>query len=334
MAIKRIAYERMNKPTTITEIFEEFYTEYEVLGKAKSTLRNYKQSFGYYMEFCGFDDKTPIDEICKQNVMLWINVMKRAGDKSIHTINHYLRDLRAFLYWCMNEERKYIKEPFKIKEVGHQKAAPKAFELDDIEILLEEPTSDSFGDWRTWIIVGWIMATGNRSNTVCNVQIGDVDFNNKQIYLREVKNKEYAFLPLSTALASSLKRFMHDFGGYFDTASKSDYLFPNSNGKQLTTNALRHSFSRYCKVRRVERTNLHGLRHSFAINYLRNGGTMEALQHILGHTTLEMTKRYVRMNVEDLKKNYDKFSPLDNIIKNKPKRSKPDSSSGRIKRNK
>ena len=40
---------------------------------------------------------------------------------------------------------------------------------------------------------------------------------------------------------------------------------------------------------------------------------MFALQKILGHQTLEMVKNYVKLNAEDIKEDFDKYSPLDNI---------------------
>lgn len=91
------------------------------------------------------------------------------------------------------------------------------------------------------------------------------------------------------------------------------WLFPNVGEEKLTTNALRHSFSRYCAARGVERTNIHGLRHNFAKGWVQNNGNMFALQKILGHSSLDMTRKYVRLFAEDIKEDFDKFSPLDTI---------------------
>lgn len=305
----------------------EFVVVREISGASNSTIRNYQQSFHYYAEFNGFDIDTPVEHLTRDSVLLWVNDMRLSG-KKVTTINHYLRDVRAFLYWCMDSERGFI-EPYTISEVKGQESAPKAFDIDDIETLSNKPKqSNSFNDWRTWAIVNWIVGTGNRSNTVCNVQIGDIDFKNSEIYLRETKNKKFAYIPLSPRLATVLKEYMQEFNDYFKAAQATDYLFPNSSGEQLSTNALRHSFSRYCAERGVTQTNLHGLRHSFAENFLRLGGNIFKLQHILGHSTLDMTKKYVRFSIEDLKEDFASVSPLDNLSSGKLSRG------SRIKRNK
>ena len=327
MGIKRTIKSNAAKVRrTVLGAHVEFILWHEVNGASSSTIRNYKQSFHYYTEYNNFDADTPIESLTKDSVFWWLKSMASDG-KKVSTINHYLRDVRAFLYWCMDEEREFI-EPYTIQEVRGQEAEPKAFDVEDIETLSHKPKqSNSFNDWRTWAIVNWIVGTGNRSRTVCNVQIGDVDFKNAEIYLRETKNKKYANIPLSPRLAAVLKEYMAEFDDYFKTASETDFLFPNSSGEQLTTNALRHAFSRYCADRGVTQTNLHGLRHSFAINYLRLGGNLIKLQHILGHSTLEMTRKYVRFSIDDLKEDFANVSPLDNLSSGKLSRS------NRIKKN-
>jgi integrase/recombinase XerD len=58
-----------------------------------------------------------------------------------------------------------------------------------------------------------------------------------------------------------------------------------------------------------ERT-LHAFRHSFSLHYLQKGGSVFHLQRVLGHTTLEMTRRYVNLTTEDLQKTHQTVSLL------------------------
>jgi site-specific recombinase XerD len=52
------------------------------------------------------------------------------------------------------------------------------------------------------------------------------------------------------------------------------------------------------------------LRHSFALNFLRNGGNVFALQKLMGHSTLDMTKRYLALTQGDLQEQHAKASPV------------------------
>lgn len=290
--------------------FEEFMEEKEAIGCSKPTLDNYQLSFELFMRFNEFDDTTTTAEINQGLFFKWMNTLKLEG-KSVSTINHYLRDCRTFFNWCMATDREYIKPSFKIEMLKGAEEPMKLFYEDDIIKLIKKPNNkDGFTTWRMWAVCNWIMGTGNRAATVCEVRIGDIDFKNKEIYLRHTKNRKFLQIPLSSALATVIKEYIRIWRS---DSGKDDYLFPNVGDKPLTTNALKHAFAKYCNDREVERTNIHGLRHSFATQWIASGGSQFQLQEILGHSTLEMTRRYVKMDKQSIKSGYDEHSPLDRL---------------------
>lgn len=295
---------------TLGEAFTEFYTEKEAKNLSASTLRNYQQSYEYFLEFNSLTPESNVSEVQQSFFFKWTNTMKLEGVKPV-SINHYLRDCRAFFYWCMDSAREYLPY-FKIEMIKEQEEPPKTFNDDEIKALLVKPDIKyaDFTEWRTWAIVSWILATGNRGATVCEVQIGDIDFKAHEITLRHTKNKKAQRLPLSSSLATVLKEYIRLWR---KDCPSNDWLFPNIGAEQLSTNALRHSFARYCESRGIERTNIHGLRHTFAKNWIKNGGNQFALQNILGHSNIEMTRRYVKLCTEDLKEDYENFATLDTV---------------------
>ena len=313
MGTKRVIKRSVNaEKETLKEAFEEYIKEKEAHNISEATIRNYKLSFKIFCNESNYTDETTCDEVSNQDIFKWINDLKLDGVKAT-SINHYLRDIRAFLYWCM-EDKKYIEEPFKIKQIENQEEEIKLFTDDELIALLEKPDRrDDFGEWRTWAIVNWVLATGNRAATICNVKIEDVSFSERKIYLTHNKNKRFNSITLSSSLESAIKEYMRMWR---KDATKDSWLFPSVGDEKLTTNALRLSFGRYCKGRGVEKSNIHGLRHNFAKGWVLNNGNMFALQSILGHSTLDMTRKYVRMFSEDIKEDYDKFSPLDTIKRN------------------
>lgn len=304
---------------TIGDAFTDFMAEKALLGRAEQTLENYVKSLEYFLQYNELTRESPIECVSKDAFLKWIGVM-RSYDMKHTTINHYLRDVRTFAYWCMDAEREYITPAYKVKQVSGQEPAIKSFKEEAIKILLEKPRkSETFGEWRTWAVVNWVMATGNRGATICEVKIEDVDFKRKIIYLRHTKNKQYQSIPLSSELAHQLKEYMNL---WLRNASPSDYLFPAITGEPLAPSALRRSFARYCNSRGVSQTNLHGLRHSFADMSLDNGRNPFELQKMLGHSTLDMTRRYVRFNENKVEKDFDKHTPLDSMRKSTVRRRK------------
>jgi integrase/recombinase XerD len=55
---------------------------------------------------------------------------------------------------------------------------------------------------------------------------------------------------------------------------------------------------------------IHAMRHTFAVTYLRRGGSVFHLQKVLGHSTLEMTRRYANLLTSDLSSIHERVSLL------------------------
>lgn len=297
---------------TIHSAFSKFVEDKQAHNLARASLLDYEDSFRYFMDFFGYDENTPLNVVNSDMFKSWtIDLLER--DLRPTSINRYLRDCKVFFNWCIKNGLLNLPE-LKIDMVKGQEDPIKCFPDAEIALILQKPTNkNDFIEWRTWTIVNWVLATGTRAGTIVEVRIGDIDFKNKEIALRHTKNKKTQIIPLSSKLAAVLREYLHTwrYG-----CSLEDFLFPNQANEQLTTGALAQSFGKYCTRRGCTHTSIHGLRHSFALNWIRNGGNQFKLQKILGHSTLDMTRRYVALAVVDLKEDFDRFSTLDAL--NKP----------------
>jgi len=92
-----------------------------------------------------------------------------------------------------------------------------------------------------------------------------------------------------------------------------NYLFLSSGGKPITVNAIKLIFSRLAKVSGVKKLHAHLCRHTFAINYLLNGGDIFSLREILGHTSLDMVNHYLHFTSAQITAQHHKYSPMDKL---------------------
>lgn len=288
---------------TYKDCTEEFLMGKEALGRSPKTLESYSSSLEQFAVANSLEDSTPISDLNKNTVIKFIQYL-RSKDISTNSINHYLREIRTFLYFCMGQE--YI-TPFKVELVKGQEEPPKFFTQEEVKKLIKKPTDKAkFVEWRSYMICMFVYATGARANTIVNMKVSDLDFKNRTITYAATKSKKSQTVPMSNKLNVALKE-------YLKLWQLGKWLFPNRDGSQLTVNALKHSIARHCEYRKVDKTSIHGLRHSFAREWVKNGGDVFKLQQILGHSTLEMTRRYVRLFAEDLQDGFSQFNPLDSM---------------------
>ena len=90
-------------------------------------------------------------------------------------------------------------------------------------------------------------------------------------------------------------------------------MFLSWAGEALTESAIESMFRRLADRADVPRLHVHLLRHTFATTYLISGGDSLTLQRILGHETLEMTRRYVDHVASQVVVTKRRVSPLDSL---------------------
>lgn len=129
-------------------------------------------------------------------------------------------------------------------------------------------------------------------------------------------------MPMSPALMQSLTELISTLGRYFDNYETMT-IFCSWEGTPFNTVFWSKRMKRYYSDRLTEYSHEitpYSLRHMFAIKYLRNGGDVFRLQKVMGHSSLEMTKKYIHFMKEDFQKAHAIASPLMSLVKPKIKR--------------
>jgi integrase/recombinase XerD len=225
--------------------------------------------------------------------------------KRTTTINSILRGLRVFFKFCA--EREYMEE-LSIKLLKDDAELKEPYTDAELRKLLVRPKSNRWNEYRSWAMINYLVATGNRARTIVNIKISDVNFDENTIHLRAMKNRHQQIIPLSPALKEVLEEYLSAWKWSFD-----DYLFPSSSGGQLATTSFQQAIRKYNAARGVSKTSIHLFRHTFAKNFILAGGGLVQLQMLMGHSTLDMTRHYVNLYGADLSKDFERLNPLDNI---------------------
>ena len=156
-------------------------------------------------------------------------------------------------------------------------------------------------------IILTLVDTGVRASELCSITIADVDKRNKRIFIWGKGAKErIVYIDASTARA--IWRYLT----IRPDARPDDPLFVTREGRPLNRHSVRLLIGRLGRRAGIPNANVHRFRHTFAINFLRNGGNAYTLQRLLGHSTLKMVKTYLALAAQDDSDNHRRASPVAN----------------------
>ena len=275
----------------------------------EGTINHYKQTYTQFRKF--FDMEMPLvdfDEEMYKDYVLYL----RETIKNDISINSYLRDLITTAHFWMNAG--YINR-FKMSAIKVDKSPVETYTEDELVKLLRKPDLKkcSFAEYQSWVMTNFLLSTGIRQRSLNYIKIKDVDFDNKYITLKVTKNRKVLVIPMEITLKNILLEYLK----YRQHTSDEDYLFTNIFGKQLTKSTGYHRLYEYNKARGVETTGLHRYRHTFAKQWILNGGNVVVLSSLLGHSSLEITQNYVNLLVSDVAKQVQEIGMLDRFTKNR-----------------
>lgn len=167
-------------------------------------------------------------------------------------------------------------------------------------VAIKRPTAR-----RNIALILLLLDTGLRLGEVARLRVGDVRLDVQEIYISQYgtgKKTKSRVVPMGRKTSLALWRYFSEK----EDLNTSDYLFG------LVPRSIRALLIRLGKIAGVPHTRPHRFRHTFAIEYLRNGGDVFTLQRILGHSSLDMVRRYLNIAQADLQAAHRKASPADN----------------------
>ncbi len=305
--------------TNVTHPTEDWQT-------AVKSFRNYNQSkalspntIDYYdyrlSAFLSFLQSAGIDSTpasCEVRTIREFLISEAA--KSPTTSQHSFCALRALYAYLVRDgfmDRSPMESVDKPKRL---RCVIQTFNSTELEAVLGTCKND-FAGVRDRAIITLLLDSGLRVSELCGIELTDIDWGEQTVVVLGKGNKE-RIVPFGSVARQALSLYLGRRGD--DLTSRG--FFVNCYGEPVNRHTVHKMIVRRCAEAGVEgvRCSPHTFRHTFAVSFLRNGGGVFELQKMLGHTSLDQTRKYAELSNTDVLISHRQNSPADRLQVAKP----------------
>jgi integrase/recombinase XerD len=260
-----------------------------------STLRNSLTAIDQFVSFLKAGGKSQLEEITRDDLGAWIEHEQDRGIKP-STVKMRLRNVNAFLRYLIEAASISPEVLSKRMIIKLPDGLPRAIDPDDLNRLLA--VVDSIRD-RAMILV--LLRTGMRIGELLDTVVEDVNLKERRIAIYEAaKTRVGRVVYLSDDARASLESWLEE------RQPHQVFLFYGQGRYSLSYQAARAIFIKY--LARAELLHkgytLHSCRHTCATELLNAGMRLECVQQLLGHSSIEMTRRYARLTDKTREQEY------------------------------
>lgn len=262
-----------------------------------NTMRSSCTAIELFLAFFTTTGKTHLEQVTREDLYGFIEREQDRGLKPL-TVDTRLRAVKAFLRFLIDEEVVDHRVLLRKIAIKVPEPLPRAMDPDDVRRLLS-----AIEHVRNRAMIFVLLRTGMRIGELLNTRVRDVNLKDRRIYIFEAeKNRVGRVVYLCDDALSALEAWFKD-----RDASK-QFVFYACSRDTMTYQGARSMFCKYLKQAGLDDKGytLHCLRHTFASELLNAGMRLECLQQLLGHSCIEMTRRYARLTDKTREEEYFK----------------------------
>ena len=278
----------------------------------EESISCYKGHLKYIYSYLHFKGVVETKDITQDIIDGYVTYLIAKGNKPI-TINKRIAILNTMLNYMY--DKGFISSPnFKYKKLKAQNAKIKIVDKNDIQLILDHLPDFPIKHQLVFLL---LLYTGIRRNELANIKVANIDFDEQTIYLDFTKSGVPRYCYFNDMISKLMKKVISN-------NSNDIWLFAKKD-THITNKRVSGMLLEIQKKLNIKVLSSHKIRHFYATELLNNGANIITVKELLGHTELEMTKRYLDFTNKQIQKNNDKYNPLNNFKISSMSENTPDS---------
>lgn len=308
-----------NDAPTWDEACSEFLDSLRLQRYSPTTLEWYTfilSPFGRYLrESLDTEDPRVVQERDVLQFLSVVGTKGRGGRAPVGAkrLNDYREGLSQFYAWLQDQGYVTHNPVERVKKIRQPRKLIDTLSEAQVKALLAQPNLSTFVGVRDHCFILTLLDLGLRLSEGLGLKVEDLDLNEMSAKVMGKGNKERR-LGLSGRLLTALKPYLRKRQAALNHIGVPDspWVFPNDIGGRLVPKTMQQHLKRYGEAAGIRgvRVSPHTLRHTYALTFVRAGGDAFTLQKVLGHASLEMSRRYCELGEGDVQKRQRELTPL------------------------
>lgn len=326
----------------MSEVQDCYYESFGVIN-SDATINLYKYALGRLTEFLGDID---VKKVTLEKLESYFNFLRKVykpkrmnGDVSplsASTLRNHWKAIRSFFAYCLKRKHTKTNVALELPCPKENSEAIDPMSKEEVEELLNavvyaKPSKPGNRKAftmhrRTYLrdfgITLVLLDIGIRGGELERLKVCDFDKKKNTIYIAPYGSSDHKTKPRELLLhkntASALKEYLASRQEREEKLSKGEQknlvptapLFMGDRGKGVTENGIRLLYADLSEKAGIKHVHPHRFRHTFATEYLRNGGNIYTLQGILGHSDLKTCRVYLKIVEADILNSQKLHSPV------------------------
>lgn len=294
--------------TYLQTAIEAFLIDRRAQNFARGTLVFYSHTLKAFTDFAESRALKAIEDITPGDIKEFMLHLEQSG----HTpggVHCAFRAVKTFLIWFENEfEPDNWKNPIKKTKPPKLAIEPiQGVDITEFDYLLSACTGRAFTAIRDKALFYFMLDTGARARELLSIDLSDCEFTSGRVMIRQGKGRKPRIIYFGKRTRKTIREYLKS------RTDSNPALWISDDGERLGYTGLRLLIRRRAKKAGIEPPSPHDFRRGFALAYLRAGGDIFTLQKLMGHSDIQVLRRYLAQTDTDTQEGHSRYGPVDRL---------------------
>ena len=236
-------------------------------------------------------------EVTTNDIRRYLSEFQAKNNSSKTTIDNIRRIFSSFFSWLEDEDY-IVKSPVRrIHKVRSEITVKETISDEQLETL-----RDSCTELRDLAMIDFLVSTGVRVGELVNINISDINFNERQCVVLGKGNKER-----TVYFNARAKVHLQNYLATRNDCEAALFVSLSKPNNRLTISGVENRLRELGRTAKVGRIHPHKFRRTLATMAIDKGMPIEQVQRLLGHCKIDTALHYAMVNQNNVKIAHRKF---------------------------